>query len=322
MKKSLFVIIILTVVAPLLMAQVIPVPTTCLESSIYIPRTSSWSTYIPYCMDTLRIGRLPPFPPSGTMPIGSCAELYEVTRPGGVPTYRRIPAEVVCEWVEHLLVIPLEKLEADYDQPPTRTYVVRMYCEYWQDNVDDDTTELEFRVAPAFTAYARAVDVATGEEITAGQLVQPTHAQRAWLNTGEYRIDAWDEYGYEFLYWKCDFEEIPLDPTERSQTITTRCWQVGTATVFTAFFRRKATSVETNSDVGIRIRHHDNTVIVESTDASTITIALVDVAGQQMCTRSCTQSRETISLTDLAPGIYFCIVRTGSSVHHLSIHHY
>lgn len=322
MKQSVFVIAILTLAASILIAQGIPVPTTCLETSIYIPRTSDWSTYIPQCMDTLRIGRVPPFPPSGKMPIGSCAELYEVTRQGTVPTYRRIPSEVICEGADHLLVIPLEKLEADYDISPSRSYVVRMFCEYWAEDVIGDTTELEFRVAPAFTAYARAIDVATGEEITVGQLVQPTHAERTWLNTGEYRIDAWDEYGYEFLYWKCDFEEIPLDPTKRSQTITTRCWPIGTATVFTGFFRKNATSAETDSDAGVRIRHAANAVIVESADMPATSIVLVDVAGRQVHTRSCTQKRETILLTDLTPGIYFCIVRTGSSVHHLSIHHY
>ncbi|MFM8771779.1 MAG: T9SS type A sorting domain-containing protein [Candidatus Kapaibacterium sp.] len=256
------------------------------------------------------------------MSIGSCAELYELTLLGTVRTYRRIPSKAICEGAEHLMVIPQEKLEVENDPAKTRTYVVRMYCEYWSGKDRTDTTELEFRVAPAFTAYARAVDVATGEPIAAGQLVQPTHAHRAWLNTGEYRIDAWDEYGYEFLYWKCDFEEIPLDPMKRSQTITTRCWPIGTETVFTAYFRRKATSVEVDSDVGIQIHYDAGAVIVEYADPSTSTIALIDVAGQQIYTRSNSQKRETISLADFAPGIYFCVVRTGSSVHHLSIHHY
>lgn len=322
MKQSVLVLLIVACAATTLVAQVYPLPITCLSKIIIIPRSWGWNNYIPQCMDTLRIGNLPPFPPFGTMPIGSCAELYEMSRQGTVRTYRRIPSKAICEGAEHLLVIPLEKLEAEYDPAKSRTYVVRMYCEYWSGKDRTDTTELEFRVAPAFTAYARAIDVATGTEITAGQLVQPTHAQRAWLNTGEYRIDAWDEYGYEFLYWKCDFEEIPLDPTMRSQTITTRCWPIGTATVFDAYYRRKATSVETDSAVGVRIRHDAGTVIVESADVSTTTIVLVDVAGQQVYARSCTHQREEISLNDLAPGIYFCIVRTGSSVHHLSIHHY
>lgn len=322
MKHSLFVMLFFVCVSTSLIAQVYPLPITCLSKIIVIPRSWGWNNYIPQCMDTLRIGNLPPFPPYGTMSIGSCAELYELTLLGTVRTYRRIPSKAICEGAEHLMVIPLEKLEAEYDPAKNRTYVVRMYCEYWSGKDRTDTTELEFRVAPAFTAYARAVDVATGEPITAGQLVQPTHAQRAWLNTGEYHIDAWDEYGYEFLYWKCDFEEIPLDPTKRSQTITTRCWPIGTETVFTAFFQRKATSVDTDSDIGVRIHHDANAVIVEGTDPLTTTIVLVDVAGQQVYTRSCTQQRETISLTDLAPGFYFCIVRTGSSVRHISVYHY
>ncbi len=322
MKRSMLVIVVLAFSVSRLIAQVVPVPTTCLETSIYIPRTSSWGTYIPQCMDTLRIGRVPPFPPFGTMPVGSCAELYELTLNGMLRTYRRIPSKAICEGAEHLLVIPQEKLEAEYEPTKTRTYVVRMFCEYWSGKDHIDTTELVFHVAPAFTAYARAMDVETGEEITSVQLVQPTHAHRAWLNSGEYRIDAWDEYDYEFLYWTCDVEEIPLDPTKRSQTITTRCWPIGGATVFDAYFRRNTTSVEAESDVGIRIRHDANTVIVECADESTATILIVDITGQQVITRHSRHRRETITITDLTPGIYFCIVSTGSSVHHSSIHHY
>lgn len=273
-------------------------------------------------MDTLRIGRVPPFPPFGTMPIGSCAELYELSRQGTVRTYRRIPSKVICEGAEHLLVIPQEKLEAEYEPSKTRSYVVRMFCEYWSGKDQTDTTELVFHVAPAFTAYTRAMDVETGEEITSVQLVQPTHAHRSWLNSGEYRIDAWDGYGYEFLYWKCDVEEIPLETKKRSQTITTRCWPIGTSTVFDAYFQRNTTSVQAESDAGIRIRYDPNAVTVECADESIATIVIVDITGQQVITRYGTHRRETISLTDLRPGIYFCIVRTETSVHHSSIHHY
>jgi hypothetical protein len=323
MKLYRCIPLVLAVAATSLLSQPLGKYTMCLESSILIPRSTGWSGYISPCMDTLRIGRYAPAAPAGTMPIGSCAKLLEKYRYPDTTIYRQVPATMVCENSDKLLIIPQEKLLAEYEPDKQKIYVVRLFCEYWIGKERTDSTEFEFQVAPAFTAYARAIDVATGEEIKEDFMVEPDHRNRGHLNNRPLYLQAHQNPQYEFRYWTCSHPEVPFDRTAFRQAIDYRCWPIGSTVIFDAMYSKVATGVDAGvASRGLTIHRSPTTVEVENPQAHPIRIILVDITGRVVYEQQGTSERHTISLQSLTPGLYHCQVQSTEHSLHTSIHHY
>lgn len=306
-----------------LQAQPLGKYTMCLERSILIPRSTGWSGYISPCMDTLRIGRFSPAPPAGTMPVGSCAKLFQMYSYPDTTIYRPIPAKIVCENSEKLLIIPEEKLFPSYDPYNTIVYVVRLFCEYWQGKSKTDSTQFDFRVAPAFKAYARAIDIATGEEITDELLVEPDHRYQGHMNNEPLYLGTYSSQRYEFKYWTSSHPEIPFDRTSIRQAITYPCWPTGSVVLFDGMFARISTGIDdVVSSKGLTIRRDGTSVTIGNERSQPVRITLMDITGRIVYAHQGTSVTHTISLQDLTPGLYSCQVQSTDHSLHSSINHY
>lgn len=306
-----------------LLSQPIGKYTMCLENSIVIPRSTGWSGYISPCMDTLRIGRFAPAAPAGTMPIGSCAKLFEKQRYPDTMIYRQIPATMVCEKSDKLLVVPHEKLRPEYDRDNQKIYVIRLFCEYWNGKERTDSTEFEFQVAPAFAAYARAIDLVTGEEIQEDFMVEPDHRSRGHMNNRPLYLHANQRPQYEFRYWTCSHPGIPFDRTAFRQEIDYACWPTGSTVIFDAMYAKITSGVDAAIDAkGLTIRRTSMTITVENINASPVRIILVDITGRIVYEHRGTLSSHTISLQEFTPGLYCCQVQSAEHSLHSSIHIY
>ncbi len=295
----------------------------CLEVAIRVPGSDGWSGYISPCMDTLRIGRYAPALPAGTMPIGSCAKLFQMYRYPDTIIYRQIPAKMVCEKSDKLLIIPGEKLLPTYDPYKQMVYVVRLFCEYWQGKKRTDSTQFEFRVAPAFTAYARAIDIATGEEITNEFLVEPDHRYKGHLNTDPLYLGIFTSPRYEFKYWKCSHPEIPFDRTSIRQAINYPCWPTGSIVLFDGMFARISTGIdEVVSSKGLTIRRDATSVTVGNEQSQPVRITIMDITGRIVYANQGTSATHTILLQDFASGLYSCQVQSADHTLHSFINHY
>lgn len=318
-----FIPLVLLLAAVSLCAQPLGKYTMCLEGSILIPRSTGWSGYISPCMDTLRIGRFSPAPPAGTMPIGSCAKLFQMYRYPDTVIYRPIPAKMVCENSDKLLIIPGEKLMPEYESYREKIYVVRLFCEYWIGKERTDSTQFEFRVAPAFTAYARAIDIATGEEIREDFIVEPDYRHQGHMNNRPLYLSANLSSRYEFKYWTCSHPEIPFDPTSFRLEIDYPCWPTGSIVIFDAMYSKISTGVnDLVSSRGLSIRQTGTSVSIENSQSQAVRITLIDITGRVVYMHQGTSASHIISLDDLTPGLYNCQVQSTEHTLHSSIHHY
>jgi hypothetical protein len=302
-------------------AQPSPIGASCLESSIRLPGSGSWGGYIPYCMDTLIVERRNTLPPSGALGVGLCAELFEVHMEGGQRLRRRVSTTNLCDNPEYIMVVPHEKLQAQFALDSVRIYELHMYCQYWLGADRDDTSVIEFQVARGFNAYAQAIDEETGKEITGGQLVEPTKDHRSYLNTGEFRLNAWDGFGYTFQRWKCDVPGVPLDASSRSQTLDFRCWPINTTTVFTAEYRRLLSDVGAHFEQHVEIRQQGSKLLVRRPSDNPATLMLFDVTGQTIYHEQIHDSTTELSLGTLPCGVYLCTI-VGEHAPTTSIIHY
>lgn len=289
-------------------AQPNPVAADCVELSIRLPGNDTWGGYIPYCMDTLIVGRRNVLPPSGVAAAGMCAELFEVTKEGGSRQYRRISTTNLCDTPEYIAVIPDEKLRAQPALDSVRMYELHVYCQYWLGADRADTTVIEFQVARGFKAYARAIDSETGQEITAGQLVEPTKDHQSYLNTGDFRLHAWDGYGYTFQRWTCDVPGMPLNSTQPTQTLDFRCWPINTTTVFTAEYRRLLSDAPDPVEQTVDIRQRGPRLLVRRRSNAPATVMLLDVTGRVIYHENIHDSTTELFVGNLPCGVYLCTI--------------
>lgn len=289
-------------------AQTSPVGASCLESSIRLPGSGSWGGYIPYCMDTLIVERRNTLPPSGALGVGLCAELFEVSMEGGQRRQRRVSTTNFCDNPEYIMVVPQEKLQAQFALDSVRMYELHVYCQYWLGADGTDTSVIEFQVARGFNAYARAIDDETGQEIAAGQLVEPTKDHRSYLNTGTFRLNAWDGHGYTFRRWTSDLPGVPLDASRRSQTLDFRCWPINTTTVFTAEYRRLLSDVRVHFEQPVDIQQQGSKLVVRRPSNNPATLILFDVTGRTIYHEQIHDSTTELSLGKLPSGVYLCSI--------------
>ncbi len=307
--------------ATLAHAQPVLPPVTCYERTIEIPY-ETWNGVVPQCLDTIRIGKTSPMPPTGLMPPGSCAELFEVTGKGASRIVRKVPAKVLCENAERVMVIPEEILTAETDPGKIKTYEVHMYCEYWRGKKTTDTNSFSFMVSRGFRAHAAAIDYDTGLEITEPGLVEPTADQA--VNTGQapFRLNAWSNQKYEFLFWTCTYTRVPYDIYAPFQEIRTLCWPINVTTVFNAMFRQRTSDVEELPSSSVRVSRSGETISIERTLPADGEIMILTATGRVVHRSLWSSAIERIALEDLATGMYLCVVRDGHHVTQTPIHHY
>jgi len=307
--------------ATLAHAQPVLPPVTCYERTIEIPY-ETWNGVVPQCLDTIRIGKTSPMPPTGLMPPGSCAELFEVTGKGASRIVRKVPAKVLCENAERVMVIPEEILTAENDPGKIKTYEVHMYCEYWRGKKTTDTNSFSFMVSRGFRAHAAAIDYDTGLEITEPGLVEPTADQA--VNTGQapFRLNAWSNQKYEFLFWTCTYTRVPYDIYAPFQEIRTLCWPINVTTVFNAMFRQRTSDVEELPSSSVRVSRSGETISIERTLPADGEIMILTATGRVVHRSLWSSAIERIALEDLATGMYLCVVRDGHHVTQTPIHHY
>ncbi len=307
--------------ATLAHAQPVLPPVTCYERTIEIPY-ETWNGVVPQCLDTLRIGKTSPMPPTGLMPSGSCAELFEVTGKGASRIVRKVPAKVLCENAERVMVIPEEILTAETDPGKIKTYEVHMYCEYWRGKKTTDTNSFSFMVSRGFRAHAAAIDYDTGLEITEPGLVEPTADQA--VNTGQapFRLNAWSNQKYEFLFWTCTYTRVPYDIYAPFQVIRTLCWPINVTTVFNAMFRPRTSDVEELPSSSVRVSRSGETISIERTLPADGEIMILTATGRVVHRSLWSSAIERIALEDLATGMYLCVVRDGHHVTQTPIHYY
>ena len=321
MIKILVQLFLIITVSAIACSQPVLPPVTCYETFIEIPY-QSWNGVVPQCLDTLRIGKTSPMPPTGLMPPGSCAELFEVSGKGASRIVRKVPAKVLCENAERVMVIPEEILTAETDPAKIKTYEVHMYCEYWRGKETTDTSSIPFMVSRGFRAHAVAIDYDTGLEITDLGLVEPT-ADHA-VNTGDapFRLNAWSNQKYEFLFWTCSYTRVPYDIYAPFQVIRTLCWPINVTTVFNAMFRLRTSDVQEVPGGSVRVSRRGSTICVERPLPSDGEIMIVTATGRVVHRSLWGSAIETIQLESLASGVYLCIVRDGHHITHTPIHHY
>ncbi|MBU3698808.1 MAG: hypothetical protein FGM33_02185 [Candidatus Kapabacteria bacterium] len=321
MRTFVITLLLLPMVLGFAGAQPMLPPTTCYENIIELPH-QQWGGVIPQCMDTLRIGYTPPMEPTGLMSPGTCAALFEVLSQGPVKTYRLIPSTSICENVDRVMVVPGEKLEPEFDLGKNRTYEVHTYCEYWRGKDYTDTTVISFRVTRGFRAHARAIDFETGLEIQEGTLVEPTVDQA--VNTGDapFRLNAWSNEKYEFMYWTCTHATIPYDIYAPFQVITMRCWPVNVTTVFNAFFRARTTTVREQAQSATTVSRSGTSLVIERATPASGEILIMSATGELVRRVLWTSAMERVSLEGLASGVYLCVVHNEHHTTHTLIHLY
>ena len=304
---------VVTIIAVLLMC--VPVHTqwetsiTCHETWIDLRPEQGWSGVIPRCMDTLRIGITKAMQKHYSSADPVCARLFRFVSFAGSRVRQEILSDITCNGPSLVTLIPRERLPVlDSAQQPVQ-YEVQLYCTYGHGSEEHDTSRIIFRKATGFKAYARAVDIATGEDITALGLVEPTSANQDHSVHDGMMLTAFEGAGYTFERWTSDDGSLLPNDSMPRQLLDYMCWPVQRAVVYVAHFRKSATSVHYGGSQCERtVRHGTSELHISCPCENPGYVNIYDQQGRIAYSQTIAGGQVSISTRSLPVGLYAIVV--------------
>ncbi|MBC8124334.1 MAG: hypothetical protein H7X70_01250 [Candidatus Kapabacteria bacterium] len=295
---------------------------TCHETWVDLRPEQGWSGVIPRCMDTLRIGITKAMQKHYSSADPVCARLFRFTLVAGSRVRQEIPAEIICTGPSLVTLIPRDRLPViDVDEQPVQ-YEVQLYCTYWHGSQEHDTSRITFRKATGFKAYARAVDVSNGADITTLRLVEPTIANQDHSVHDGMMLTAFEGAGYTFERWTTDDAQLLPNATAPRQLLDSLCWPVQRAVEYVAHFRKSSTDVQdTDAQCERTVQQYESALHISSPCEMNGHVNIYDLHGRLVHSQPIASGQVSI-LTDSFPmGLYAIVVndRIRATTHPLMI---
>lgn len=284
----------------------------CREQSISLSPEEGTSLMIPHCMDTLRIGSVPALPRSPATVDPVCARLYRIKRTAQGVELTEIPTKTLCDSPNFLTLIPETYLEAEVAEGEAQWYEVVMYCSYWHGLKTPDTSRFQFRKATGFKAFARAVDIETGEDVTALNLVAPVYDNKDHYISDGMHLTAYEGSGYTFISWTSkNARDLSMLPslTERRQPLRGFCWPVQRDVEFIGLFQKVSTGVPGDRNDGYEIVVQPTSVRIRARPPRVASVRIYDVQGVAVLTAQLMNEATSIATDGLATGFYTIVVQ-------------
>lgn len=282
---------------------------TCHETWIDLRPSDGWNGVIPRCMDTLRIGNSRAMKRHASTVDTVCARLFRLGSLGRPIRREEIPVETICEGPQQVTLIPAYRLAVTDDNDTPLRYEVQLYCSYWHGEDEHDTTYIEFWKATGFKAYARAVEIETGDDITSLGLVAPTVVEQSHFVYDGMQLIAYSGAGYEFDHWTCSEAGLLPDPLARRQLLDSLCWPVLRAVEYVGHFRRIPSSVHQRQTSCSRVIRSEGSILsIENPCMGPGFAMIYDMQGQQICMIDIGTSHVRVPSDSFAIGIYVAVV--------------
>jgi|GEM_PF-1457440 len=295
---------------------------TCHELYINVHPEGRWNGVVPICMDTFRIGLVPAKRRHAATVDGVCARLFRLqpTVPG--KPRMEIPIDAICEGPNLVTVIAKTRLAATDNQGQVIWYQIEQYCSYWHGARDTDTSRITFRKATGCKAYARAIDMETGEDITAQNIVAPVFAHMDHYIDPGVQLTAYEGAGYRFVEWTSTDEHLLLSRTAHNQILSNRCWPIMRAVEFIGKFRKVTSALESSrGDASPIVDIRQSHIRVTDRTGDPSVVEVYNMCGSLLASEPIVDGLAQVDIESFSTGLFIIVVKgTSQTRTHSFIH--